>query len=463
MNETENIMDEHIENFVNSQSYLPLVSNFNGGALYLKNYSTVVQSVGYTDFFDIPEHFMEREIPILENPTMEEKVILATSNLTFGSSSDYLTAIVKGRTLLETKSKEEAIDFCNEEIDRIITERIKSNDANYDVVSSKSKLATLMLSYLDGSLYEKSIGALELFQGASLSNEDEMVDNMEDEEEMEVDESEESLEEEEDASEDEMEQDSGEIDEDDDEIEEEPTLDEVDTENEEDLEQSEDDSVVVPDASVEATASQVQNVVSDEEGVLKQEELPSLEQAPLESVSQQPQATVDVPTAVEVPVPSVPSVETSAVPDVAVASVGKEKSAVQSTPLSETIVNIPSVASSSATPESINPVPSAMPEVNTTISAEAYNQMVNDVVNGDSTTEKLDVQGATELLNQPEVPVSPVPSVSIPLVQQATEVQAVAPQTQQIAPQPVMSTPVSLESMATEAPSFSEPLGGKTM
>ena len=136
MNETENIMDEHIENFVNSQSYLPLVSNFNGGALYLKNYSTVVQSVGYTDFFDIPEHFMEREIPILENPTMEEKVILATSNLTFGSSSDYLTAIVKGRTLLETKSKEEAIDFCNEEIDRIITERIKSNDANYDVVSS---------------------------------------------------------------------------------------------------------------------------------------------------------------------------------------------------------------------------------------------------------------------------------------------------------------------------------------
>ena len=53
-----------------------------------------------------------------------------------------------------------------------------------------------MLSYLDGSLYEKSIGALELFQGASLSNEDEMVDNMEDEEEMEVDESEESLEEE---------------------------------------------------------------------------------------------------------------------------------------------------------------------------------------------------------------------------------------------------------------------------
>ncbi len=457
MNEAENVINEHIQNFIESQSYIPLVSNFNGGCLYLKNYSTVVQSVGCGGFFDIPEHFMEQEIPILENPTTEEKVILATSNLTFGSSCDYLTAIVKGRTLLETKSKEEAIMFCNEEIERIITERIKSNDANYDVISSKSKLTTLMLSYLDGSLYEKSVRALELFQGISLSNQTEKVESstVSNDETMSEDENiDENDSEEEDLDEDEVEQDDEDID--DDEVEDDATLEE--DESEEELEQGEETTTVVPDASVEATAEKVQNVDDT-----VQQAVPSLDTNAIKQSLASDSQIVGLPpeASTVVAVPSITPSENAGSVEVADDSASKSVTEGVSS-LQNGVVSIPTVSSSSVATEGSVPAPSS---VDTTISTDAYNQMVNDVVNGVSPEDGLDVQGATELLNQPEVPVSsvpPVPSVSIPLVeQQVQNVQTVA--SQGVNPVPAMPTPVSLESMATEVPSFDGSLGGRTM
>jgi len=96
----ENKINEYRNHFIETKNYIALVPNYNGGCLYLKDYSKIVQSVGNKEFVTIPENFKDKEISILENPTEEEKMILATNLSPF--STEYLSAIVKGRKLLET-------------------------------------------------------------------------------------------------------------------------------------------------------------------------------------------------------------------------------------------------------------------------------------------------------------------------------------------------------------------------
>lgn len=193
---TEKMEEQGFKDFKNSflasNNYI-LLGSYDKESIYLKNYSTMVCASKTGKFLDFPGEEMEEKV-ILENPTEEEKIILATTN------SPGLLAIEKGRKILETKSKEEAVEACKVEVENAQKKIEKYQQAktivsmeehcsasqiaifrqfhgqeyptveeakemiettNLKELTAQSKLSSLTLGYLDGSLYQESLNMVQ--------------------------------------------------------------------------------------------------------------------------------------------------------------------------------------------------------------------------------------------------------------------------------------------------------------
>lgn len=194
---TEKMEEQGFKDFKNSflasNNYI-LLGSYDKESIYLKNYSTMVCASKTGKFLDFPGEKIEEKV-ILENPTEEEKIILATTN------SSGLLAIEKGRKILETKSKEEAVEACKVEVENAQKKIEKYQQAktivsmeehcsasqiaifrefhgqeyptveeakeiiettNLKELTTQSKLSSLTLGYLDGSLYQESLNMVQI-------------------------------------------------------------------------------------------------------------------------------------------------------------------------------------------------------------------------------------------------------------------------------------------------------------
>lgn len=145
--------ESYVEHYIETRNCIRFYVGHSGQSFYLKDYSKVVRGIS-SGLSVVPERFEDENITLIENPTDEEKVILAT-NL---SSSDnvYLTAIIEGRNLLKTKSKEEAISVCEEKHHQLLNKILHQEE----VTDEEMRLNRIVKSYLDGSLAKKSLEVL---------------------------------------------------------------------------------------------------------------------------------------------------------------------------------------------------------------------------------------------------------------------------------------------------------------
>lgn len=195
-------LEAYKEAFLTTHNYLSLGS-YGNESLYLKNYTTMVSVIKTEEFFDLFGEQKEEKV-VLENPTEEEKLILATG------SSLGLVAIQRGRKILTTKSKEEAIEESKIEVEDVKKEQEEYKKAetlinieavcsesqkeifrqfhgeeypsleeakeiigktNKDQLEAKVKLASLTLGYLDGSLYQEALNIVQIFYECTNMNE----------------------------------------------------------------------------------------------------------------------------------------------------------------------------------------------------------------------------------------------------------------------------------------------------
>lgn len=165
---TMEMLDEYKNRLLESKRLIPVYQESNGDILYLKDYSKIVRGIGSGDFRGIPERLEDENITILENPTEEEKVILAT-NLPNIENVPYLAAIINGRGLLATMSRDEAAIACRQSNGKLIEMIFMGNAEKAN--EKELELLRTTKAYLDGSLYGKSIAALNVFANASLITE----------------------------------------------------------------------------------------------------------------------------------------------------------------------------------------------------------------------------------------------------------------------------------------------------
>lgn len=142
-------LEQYEDVFIAANNCIPLNQKIGDKQLYLKDYSKLI-TVVEENLFHIPKKFSEKKIDIIEEPSREEKLILAGSM----NPWEHLLAIVEGRKLLNSKSKEEAIEFCQEELTKL-TKEFASLNTNSAQISLKEKLITLTLGYLEGNLYQE--------------------------------------------------------------------------------------------------------------------------------------------------------------------------------------------------------------------------------------------------------------------------------------------------------------------
>lgn len=149
-------MDKYIKSYIETRNYIPFFKEQNGDYLYLKDYSKVVRGIPGSISI-IPERFEEENITLLVTPTEQEKVILATSLSDVNPIC--LGAIINGRKMLETLSKEEAIKEC----DKINKKFLEDHLLSKDTYAADKELNKMTRAYLDNTLYEKSLQALNEF------------------------------------------------------------------------------------------------------------------------------------------------------------------------------------------------------------------------------------------------------------------------------------------------------------
>lgn len=357
MNETkvtEEMLNEYKKNYIESKRLIPVYQESNGDILYLKDYSKIVRGVGSSEFQGIPERFEEEGLTILEDPTEEEKVILAT-NLPNVDNAPYLAAIINGREMLTTMSRDEAAIAANKNYGEIIRGLLLGNTN----VTKKAELELVRLTkaYLDGRLYGKSVTALNAFANASIISENikENTSAIESEEKEQIE------------------------------------------TNQEEVEQT---TAIAPQPETSELPLSQENI--NEKAETEEKEF------------QSPATVVEVPTVLT------------------------EK------------------------------VPEAQPRQESTISPEAYNQMLADVVSGAPAETSLGLQEATDLLEQPVVSVIPqVPEVPTMIAQPAVVQPAVQDISSSSIPSPI-PVPESITEMTsmiedTSAPSFDGELGGRGM
>lgn len=154
-------MDEYIKNYIETRNYIPFFREKNGDCLYLKDYSKVVRGIPGSISI-IPEAFEDENITLIVTPTEEEKLILATNLSDFNPIC--LGAIINGRKMLETLSKEEAIKECDKINEKFLQDSLLSKDTYAD----DRDLNKMTRAYLDNTLYEKSLRALNEFAAASI-------------------------------------------------------------------------------------------------------------------------------------------------------------------------------------------------------------------------------------------------------------------------------------------------------
>ncbi len=356
MNETkvtEEMLNEYKKNYIESKRLIPVYQESNGDILYLKDYSKIVRGVGSSEFRGIPERFEEEGLTMLEDPTEEEKVILAT-NLPNVDNAPYLAAIINGRGMLTTMSRDEAAIAANQNYGEKIRSLLFGNT---NVAKAELELARLTNAYLDGRLYGKSVVALNAFANASIISENikENTSAIESEEKEQIETS------------------------------------------QEEVEQT---TTITPQPETSELPLSQEN--TNEKAETEEKEF------------QSPATVVEVPTVLT------------------------EK------------------------------VPEAQPRQESTISPEAYNQMLADVVSGALAETSLGLQEATDLLEQPVVSVIPqVPEVPTMTAQSAVVQPAVQDISSSSIPSPI-PVPESITEMTsmmedTSAPSFDGELGGRGM
>ncbi len=178
---------EYLKQKLERNQLLYLISIGNK-TIFLKDYSKLVVANG--DWFTGPMDFGDEEREIIENPTEEEKIILMTDNVPTQS----LIAINKGRELLNTKSKEEALEACQEELKqaqsslakfhnavnfveegytkneveiakKVLEDEVPSYEEIEQIIEAHSERelqenvnsAVLVLNYVNGSLYQYAL------------------------------------------------------------------------------------------------------------------------------------------------------------------------------------------------------------------------------------------------------------------------------------------------------------------
>lgn len=367
---TEEMLNKYKKNYIESKRLIPVCQESNGDILYLKDYSKIVRGVGSVDFRGIPERFEEEGLTVLEDPTEEEKVILAT-NLPNVDNAPYLAAIINGRELLTTMSRDEAAIAANKNYGEIIRGLLLGNTN----VAKKAELELVRLTkaYLDGRLYGKSITALNAFANASIISEN---------------------------------------------IKENTSA--IESEEKEQIETSQEE---VEQTTTIASQPETLGLPLSQENVNEKVETEEKE-------FQSPATVVEVPTVLTEQTEKVPEAQ----------------------PLQESVAE---------------PVGS-VPVQESTISPEAYNQMLADVVSGAPAETSLGLQEATDLLEQPVVSVIPqVPEVPTMTAQPAVVQPAVQDISSSSIPSPI-PVPESITEMTsmiedTSAPSFDGELGGRGM
>ncbi len=144
-------LEQYKDIVITVNNCIPLNQEIGGKKLYLKDYSKLITVVEEDGIFEIPKRFSEKEIVIIEEPSKEEKLILAGSSTPW----KHLLAIVEGRKLLVSKSKEEALEFCQGELAKMTKDFVFSHGTDSQV-SEKEQLTTFILGYLDGTLYQET-------------------------------------------------------------------------------------------------------------------------------------------------------------------------------------------------------------------------------------------------------------------------------------------------------------------
>lgn len=143
-------LEQYKDTVITVNNCIPLNQEIGGKKLYLKDYSKLITVVEADGIFEVPKRFSEKEVIIIEEPSKEEKLILAGSSTPW----KHVLAIVEGRKLLTSKSKEEAIEFCQGELSKMTKDFVFSHGAD-NQISEKEQLTTFILGYLDGTLYQE--------------------------------------------------------------------------------------------------------------------------------------------------------------------------------------------------------------------------------------------------------------------------------------------------------------------
>lgn len=165
---------KYLEAKINKEHYVFLCEDLEDRELFLKNDSMLVVSEKKKDDSTLnfaPQNIVGEETLILENPTLEEKVILSQSS--FMESLGNLNAILSGREALVNQSKEQAIEALKSEISELeMTER-KTKIAKQLLTKKHSLAEKLVMRKLYGEMLPTEEEARSLMENYSEEKEQE--------------------------------------------------------------------------------------------------------------------------------------------------------------------------------------------------------------------------------------------------------------------------------------------------